>query len=297
MDKLGHNKTLCKYMRASSALAILESRSIHWTSPLTYNDPFDAQFEMRFPFDAPDVTVATVERLACLVECVGPPPACKHPDFADLISLLRARRHDFTPEELRKRLAGVVRGRTTNGLRAVESSQPLWEQLKRRVRTFCAVEAHDDLPMWGYYGDQHRGAVLRLRSVESLDSALALARQVHYKAAMPVIAQLDEVVDIGLGLRERDGTILERWVLTKAEAWRHEKEWRCFFPWHDDDPSIPLVVPLAPEEFDTLYLGCRMPTADQATLIERFRGLVPHGHVLRAHPEPRRFALRFEPVE
>jgi hypothetical protein len=66
--KAGHGRThFFKYATTSTALAILTSSSVRYSSPLLFNDPFDLQTGMPLRFDMnvlPERLFARIEALA-----------------------------------------------------------------------------------------------------------------------------------------------------------------------------------------------------------------------------------------
>jgi hypothetical protein len=53
-----------KYMPAATAKLVLRGRSLRWSSPLIFNDPFDFPRELAFGFSPSDLQLATGEVFA-----------------------------------------------------------------------------------------------------------------------------------------------------------------------------------------------------------------------------------------
>jgi len=81
----------------------------------------------------------------------------------------------------------------------------------------CLAESNTDLLMWAHYADGHRGFCLEF------DAALepfSKARKVVYRKEIPSLSPVD-ILD-GRG----NDDLVEAMLLTKADCWSYEREWR-----------------------------------------------------------------------
>jgi hypothetical protein len=78
------------------------------------------------------------------------------------------------------------------------------------IVVLCLSDAWDNIPMWSYYAEAHKGFVIGLDSGPEFCSNLG---PVTYTRDYPV-------VDLDSGFR--------RAIFHKSEQWRHEREWRSF---------------------------------------------------------------------
>src|SRR2546426_288374 len=103
VEKLGdlivvitHNrKFFYKYVKGNDALSILDDSRVKWSHPRIFNDPFDVQADIRFPFSTDELTgrVAHV-----FEETIFSPVEPSGDDSSVILALVREiRRSDSTP--------------------------------------------------------------------------------------------------------------------------------------------------------------------------------------------------------
>lgn len=118
------------------------------------------------------------------------------------------------------------------------------------VPRICSLSSEaDDVRMWSYYGDSHKGIaiILELEPSKSL-------QEVKYE---PVLHKVDERI---LGLDSLDPAT---WILLqKTREWSFEKEWRVF----SDAPFLDVSG-----KIEGIVLGCRFPESHR----EMIRRLAP----------------------
>jgi len=85
------------------------------------------------------------------------------------------------------------------------------------VGVACFTERHDELLMWSHYADGHRGICLSF-ATDSLPFSRAL--QVKYSREVPRMRAVS-VITQGV-----DEALVDALILTKAEQWSYEREWR-----------------------------------------------------------------------
>jgi hypothetical protein len=61
-------QTFTKYMSVETALAVLATRTLRWSSPLLFNDPFDVPRELSFGLTPAEIVSALKEQLADLIQ-------------------------------------------------------------------------------------------------------------------------------------------------------------------------------------------------------------------------------------
>ena len=82
-----------KYMSAETALQILQTRTLMYSSPLLFNDPFDVQTTVDFGFTLTEYDKAFREEIFRFIQS-NEEPTCVNPDseFEDLMLLRRLNR-------------------------------------------------------------------------------------------------------------------------------------------------------------------------------------------------------------
>jgi hypothetical protein len=175
-------------------LANLKNRTLWFSPPSQFNDPFD-----------------------CSV-----PVAVKNPSPADLARAVQyvRREHrggpllDDTTNEKGEFTAEFHNALHDGGQKAIDHER---EAFYGSRGIACLTTKHDDMLMWSHYADGHRGFCLEF---DGSKPPFAKAMEVRYADSIPRI----NIIDV---LSDRDaGTMLEAMVLTKASCWRYEHEWR-----------------------------------------------------------------------
>jgi hypothetical protein len=146
----------------------------------------------------------------------------------------------------------------------------------------CFSEPRDDIPMWSYYANGHKGVCLcfRAESLARLHSGFPPLR-VEYQELYPNVSWY-------LASRFRRTQAL---VATKAAAWKHEQEWRII-GWKAQTQH-----PFDPTGLDGVILGCRISDED-ATRVRETLSRRPYRTTLyRARAADRAFRLEIDKIE
>lgn len=147
----------------------------------------------------------------------------------------------------------------------------------------CLSKPPDNVLMWSYYGDGHKGIAIRFnmdpRRLIGLTGTWCPA-EVHYSEKPPCINFFDaDAFDLAQGI-----------FGTKAKAWEHESEWRIVLL------NRTGVVRIPPSMIDGVILGLRSDE-DSARRIRQWAKERPvPTEVLRVVNEKDSFALRVVPV-
>jgi hypothetical protein len=115
---------------------------------------------------------------------------------------------------------------------------------------FCLSECNDSLLMWSHYADAHRAVCLEYSTSEGKLFGCSVD-QVSYAATYPKFAFTDNV----------DLNWVRRYLSTKSNVWKYEKEWRIFY----HTPGIQFAPS---EELSAVILGCTMSSEDREDVIE-----------------------------
>lgn len=272
-----------KYASPETVLAVLQNKTLRYSSPLAFNDPFDHQVGLHFDFDLDDFPRKLIDRYELLA---------KHPEIelieaddsvAAFISFIRQKypTHGFPREMYDLHIKPVL----TEATRAIAQTrtdfQEHWLDSLRKTRTFCVAEDRDNLLMWAHYAKDHKGAVLELWSLPEEDNALSVARKVAYAKQPPAFFTEDEFIDDFCGMKRLDlPALTKRSVHTKSDHWSYENEWRVYFPL-SDSPGLYEDLSLRATEFKEIYFGCRA----ESGFIDQARALLS-----AQFPNTRRFA-------
>jgi len=92
------------------------------------------------------------------------------------------------------------------------------QDTRNRIGVFCLTEVNDDILMWSHYADKHQGICLgfTLGCQEHIDF-FAQANDVKYQDSFPEVSPF---------VQDAPGEKLGIMALTKSSHWSYEKEWR-----------------------------------------------------------------------
>jgi hypothetical protein len=195
---------------------ILLNNRLYWPSPLDFNDPYDCS----------PVHIMGGSKL----------------------------RHELRSKKIIRRNMP----NSTKAERRAAYDRAIWRE-PRRVeqvmeganRNFMArsavcslSELGDSVLMWSHYADSHRGVCFRFKLV--MDEQL-----MHFEFALPVVYSTQRpIIDI---LSDEKEHLLENALLTKADFWAYEKEWRMLDQW-----GKPGLRSFPPQCLDAVILGARI---------------------------------------
>jgi hypothetical protein len=284
-------------MKGKYALSTLETLRLKWSHPSTFNDPFDIQVDLRFPFTVEELT----DRMVAIVEDLLFSPTEPSSDAEnEILALVREMRlsekkpprGNFGPW-FRANFQEVLNKASEQLFR---EDNERWRSWWRDKKIFCVVEEPDNILIWAHYAESHKGAVLKLRCLPERGTALCIAKPVVYRDELPSLGTLEVWARcvIGVGETPRGTDIFADYWLTKSRHWAYEKEWRTITRAEDTHgPSFALLEAF-PEEIAAVYLGCRMPEEMRAAIADQLqRPDLKHVDLYQAEQSATRFALEF----
>jgi hypothetical protein len=215
-----------KYMSAETAKIVMASRSLRWSSPILFNDPFDVPREIAFGISAEDVKRAMGEHLGRLIE--APPDSLD--DLGPKIRLLIETAKNRLTSEARCQMAARIRQSSNDNNPSSDSMELFRHQWRSWIpdfRILCLCESHEHVAMWYHYADKYRGVALELRCDDQLDSAWLSALPVTYPEDKPNIFFAEGwakllTKPIESAIKE----LLQVCTYTKSPDWEYEHEWR-----------------------------------------------------------------------
>ena len=241
----------------------ITDNTIWFSRPETFNDLFDC---------APDFSMA------------APAPAFQR----YVMRLFRDKGPPMNRAELRAQIADIRRDP------ARQQNSPVFLETMRRQTWKTVNEAgvlslstrRDQVLMWSHYAASHTGICLRF-SGASWAFPFRAAQPVIYSAARPI---LNPVFDDG-------EAIMSKVVLTKADFWAYEEEWRVMS--HPGSPIRPGgghgLITYEPRALDGIILGARISDADAAEVAGWVRGREQPVELLHAVADPHQFRFDIVP--
>lgn len=253
-------------MSAPTAAIVLKNRTLRWSSPVLFNDPFDVPRELSFSLTPVNIVQALARRVAALIK---EPPRDTSNLESELCLVIDAVKSGIS-EELKARLiesaqeSGKTHRPTGQGM---ETLREMWRNWLPQFRILCLTESPEHAAMWYHYADQYRGVVLELRCADEHDSAWLAAKPVTYPRLKPLVYTAEGWAEL-LTLRHEIAvrTILETAIYTKAPDWEYEGEWRTMTFKRKDDTGLFTDYKLHPEELSAVYFGPRISRHERETI-------------------------------
>lgn len=259
MSKYPEHNQKCFYKFASmeTARLILESGNFRYSSPTSFNDPFDIQTELYFDFDVTDLPHLVCEEMDALV--CGRRIASLNPasDWCKAIALLQEQHRKGKYQ--RGHLDFLVKPLVSYLSESIEDTRykynVFWNSQLKRIKVFCVSEHNKSVLMWSHYANYHTGICFKLRVMPEKDNPLCAAKKVDYVSRPPSFFRVEEWIDsIVLDIDVPYTGHYHRYPLTKSKVWKYEDEWRVWAPFEEDGNSY-FDMPIVEGEIEAIYFG------------------------------------------
>lgn len=170
----------------------------------------------------------------------------------------------------------------------------------------CFSYNKHSLPMWACYAENHSGGVIKFGNLEKTNSPLQEAAKVNYQNERPK-CKLTRAIEAGDDRYMREA--LRESLLTKAQDWQHEEEWRVIHMETATEtpeaiaPDIEMMLhghkllPFAKEEVTAVYLGAAMLAEHRTAITELVGENYPWAEIYQAQPQEKGLALDFKLVK
>ena len=233
-------------------LDIFTSRALWCDKPASFNDPFDCNLPLR----ANEVPAHALEQARAIIRA-------EQPNLQEHLleeALNHARQQDW-----------VING-------SIEKELNL---IYRQSSVLCWAMRGDNIAMFSYYADSHRGICLQFRLEHR--HPLALVMKVEYEETFP-----------NLDYNQITGTdqLIKSLILTKAKCWQHEGERRVF---RRAVPPGKQAFP--PESLVRIIFGCCSTGKDIELVKSWLIGWPTPVIIAKARPDTQSFTLRIEDLE
>ncbi len=291
---------LIKFCPAETGKLILESRSLRWSAPHLFNDPFELTHESQLNFDPQILLQAAIKMASAMIFAKDEPKG-----NTPLINAIRRWRDEErfdSPEEafevLKELLAQVVDQR----LNSIEQMMTEWRKYARSLRICCFTSKPDNPSAWQQFAHQHQGIAIRFQTGEY--TSLPHPEKVLYKGPRPEISTLrNEMSVIMAGARYVAQEHFEEKFISKAPQAAHEEEWRCFHRAKEDvgGPNTPdsewfSDMKFERSEVNAIYFGAFTATETKRELLELIKEKYRQAKVFQSKVVPGKFELDFEKI-
>ncbi len=254
-------------MTASTAAAVLKNRTLRWSSPLIFNDPFDVPRELIVDLDYRDILRASANYFSRLIENPPDDTSRLSPKIRLIIDTVKKGIPPETKRELLESLAEPEPLQSGSG-QAIHELQRIWSALIPELRILCLTERPTHAAMWCHYAENYSGAVLEFHCLDKMDSALLAAERVTYPKEKPAIYTAEGWAEL-MVLDKRTATekMLHIATLTKVPDWSYEDEWRIVSYKRPTDTGNFTDYTFDQRELAAIYLGPLISESDQNTLV------------------------------
>lgn len=299
-DTPAGTRSFFKYAAPETALAVLRNKTVRYSSPLTFNDPFDFQSGLHFDFNLDTLYAKVLDRLEELAATKEEPVVDAQDPCGKLVLLVREKypARGFPRERWEKMIAPLF----ANLVQEIRSAQRKyqehwWNTLLPGIRVFCVSEERGNLLMWAHYAKDHTGVVFEYKSFPDEDNPLSVAQPVIYVDRPPPFFTETEWIEDILSIQRMDEHELsKRYAYIKSGHWRYEREWRVWYPLIPAPDSLHFDCPIRPSEFMGVDIGCRAEPKFTTEVIELTRNAFPHVRIHRAHKKRGDYALEYEQI-
>lgn len=288
-----------KFCSAKVAKTNLSTSRLRFSSPLSFNDPFDCYFPPGFSNLRRSVTSFEKRHNAILTgKEILPADSNAAFNVAPLIGLM-----DTVPPEV------IDRARKTHRARVFavadqfnRDSQTEWDSMARCFRLLSLCGECNNPLLWAHYANCHRGVAFEFdacytgRIAEEI--SFAAAEPVRYRKHVPRAYSRKDFIESTLGLNPLPDSA-QTWLplmLTKSLEWSYEKEWRIMRVAGQGGRSLFTDLAFSPLSLSRIFLGCRISIRDRKAIERLATGNFGHVEIYQARQSQKRFALEFDPI-
>lgn len=233
---------------------IFENNEIYFATPKDFNDPFDSVRRFVYP-------TSPTERERFFKACVR----LSLPHLPAEVADLKAR-------------GSVGAGDDIPHMEKI--CDELTYEMQQLNAVFCMTEKKDNILMWAHYAGQHTGFCLEFRTDNPFFSRV---RPVIYCRYLPK----QDLVEF----LTADISRLPLYLVTKAEDWAYEKEWRLAGPAPGPGPRE-----YPSESLTGVILGCRMDEKNKEQIKRWCREREPRPTLYEAKQKRSEFGLDIIPI-
>jgi hypothetical protein len=288
-----------KFYGAETALKIIESSSLQWSSPLSFNDPFDTQTGLIGKVDVGQFSDRFVNSLRSIVFDEELPKYFNRKNrLHAAVEALRLNRDRTSAAEI---LDGLAAGAREAGEGLEDHFRKFSDTLRDNISNawvFCLTDTIDNVVMWSHYADHHRGVAFKLICVKEIDHPFLIAKKMEYVDCYPQAGNDFELADHFSGVSEIDmANMAWRIAYAKHRDWSYEREWRSYIPKLDQrNKDQTLLIPQDSRVFGEIYLGCRMDPQIRDSVIKACRKFLPRMRIFDSRRSREAFSLEFNEI-
>lgn len=254
-----------KYVSAETALLILKNKKLKYSSPLTFNDPFDVQTKIDFDFKPEDLASLLGAKFDKGIE-----------PFMDKFKNQYKELNNWWRSEAKDSRIFCVAEDNDNLLMWAHYA----DDHHGAVIKFECLTALDTMLC----------AALKVNYVEKPP---VIATLDEYIKSLLGQHELDH------------GSLYIKLFTLKSDHWKYENEWRVFIPsfgmsnptlakMASENDSMSILMDIDPQEIHSIYFGCKMEDDIQKEIENNLSGDFSHVQIFKSIKDDREYKLNFE---
>ena len=259
-----------KYCTPETAVQILTEKTLRWSSPDAFGDPFELSSTTGFDLHPDSLLDATVKLASSMLFSSAEPKG--DTPIVNAIKRWRTEERFANPEEaygiLKELLEKVVLAQTAH----LENTQAKWRQFVRDSRICCFCDKPDNVLAWEKYAANHSGLTLKF-TVRGRPS-FPLPKHVNYSNDTAQLTNVREQLSaIMYRISDKTSSRFNEQFLSKGPHQKSERELRSIssakkpIPQNHTTPSEWFDdIPFEPAELTGVYLGLSSNEALQASI-------------------------------
>lgn len=296
-----------KYTSANAARLILQNRTLKYSSPLLFNDPFDVQTEFVFDFDIDTLQGLILKEIEEIIRKKTTVNLSTDNEWAKAILLLKdkVKQYGYCKKLVTKIFTPFLKklAELTEATRKEYNNK--WQNnILPRMRVLSLSEGNDMILMWSHYAREqndnrgHTGVVLKLNVLpdeyNSEGNNFCVAKPMRYKEDPPPFYSAKDWVEEHLGIKTVDLEALYfEYAYAKNAVWKYEKEWRVWDLLPESETELYSFYPIKPQEISTIYFGINTAKPDQEDIMDLAKAFNPKMRFYKARKAVGGYKLDF----
>lgn len=250
-----------KYLTPSSASLVLSKRTLRWSRPALFNDPFDSAMKFRFGPDFDDIRANLVSEFNRALDNEISSYSIVNTSARLVNAMSRGLQAGLADRGTYEKhfLDYVLDIYSDPGVTARFFDEVVSSFSKSKI--LCLTRSLNNILMWSHYAQNHEGALL-VFSPRSQDSMFDRAIQIFYTDELPYIFDSEEVPLFFTGQTSFTDraflvNIANKVIFRKTKDWEYEREWRIMAgDGRSPDEEIE-YVPFDEADLIGVIFGCR----------------------------------------
>jgi hypothetical protein len=276
-----HNRTsFYKYVSAEVAKIILVTKTLRWSSPLLFDDPFDVTRVLAVDIKHSEIQEYIIDSVIDLVQNNAELPSELNPQLRFMIETLRKSGRNDVKEEIINSLHDS-KNELNTASPALSELREMWKKMAPTFRILCFSARNNIEPMWDRYADKYRGVVLEFSCLKEFDSPWLISEPVQYRPSFLDKAGWGRVLTLNQDAAAR--YIFHESCYTKNPDWSYQEEWRIASFNRAGEDGEYSDYKFNPKELSAVYLGPEISAEDKEIILSLLKYELSHVNVYSGH--------------